>query len=932
MRSVHGMMMSALVIGPAPVAAQTPTSSATSGVEQEVIVTATRRASPLADVPIAVTAVTGRQMAESGASDIRQLNQLAPSLLVSSTSSEAGGGAARIRGIGTVGDNAGLESSVATFVDGVYRSRSGVALTELGPIDRVEVLRGPQGTLFGRNASAGLINIVTAAPSFTQQGYGEASVGNYAYRRIGAGLTGPLASDLAYRIDGIWTKRQGFIEDVISGRHLNNRDRWLARGKLLYRPRDGLSVLLAADYSRRNEECCVGPYLTARDVVSSTPGVAGGQPVYRPSSIATLLGSLTSVAGGGRGQVLDDTYARRVALTPGRSFRQDVRDWGGSAEVNAQIGAATLTSITAYRGNSFTKGQDADFGTLDLIVRPDDGSGFTRFRTFTQELRLQGKALGGRLDWLVGGYFASERLTYQDNLSYGQDFETFAAARIAGASASFAAFPQFGFGNLNGFARAFAAAQLAQSGAVPASARAQVADAVAAQVQNLTLNGTGERDRFRQRDRNAALFTHNILAITDRLSLTLGARYTDDRKRIAADYVSNSGCGTYAANIARLRALAAGAAANPAGAGGLNPAIGALSSAFANQVLANFTGLACVVNSTNGRFTARRHEGEWSGTAVLSYKPTASTLAYASYARGYKAGGFNLDAAPLFNTATLQAAPFASLGFAPERVDAWELGAKFHRGPITVSGALFYQRLRNFQLNTFNGLTFFVSNIQGCKDALGSTDSDGVAGNSTCAHTRSGVTSRGIELEASLRPLRAVTLTGGFTYADTRYRRDLAGSPDPLTGDNSLQPVLFLLPGSRLSNAPALSTTASASWTPALGSAMRGLLYADVRTTSRIDTGSDLYSEKRQSGFAVVNARIGLGRNDGRWQVEVWAQNLFDRNYKQTGFSEPLQGGGVGAIPGTVAAVRALGTSSTQLFGAFLGEPRTWGLTLRTRV
>ncbi|MEG3174354.1 Plug domain-containing protein, partial [Sphingomonas sp. ZB1N12] len=117
----------------------------------DIIVTATRRASPLSDVPIAVSAITQEALQNTGANDIRALNQLAPSLLVSSTGNESNA-SARIRGIGTVGDNPGLESSVATFIDGVYRSRTGVGLNELGEIERVEVLRGPQGTLFGRNA------------------------------------------------------------------------------------------------------------------------------------------------------------------------------------------------------------------------------------------------------------------------------------------------------------------------------------------------------------------------------------------------------------------------------------------------------------------------------------------------------------------------------------------------------------------------------------------------------------------------------------------------------------------------------------------------------------------------------------------------------------------------------------------------------------
>src|SRR6476661_6017983 len=177
------------------------------------LVTPQGRRQALQDVPLAVTAVTAEALQNSGANDIRQLNQVAPSLLVSSTGSEANG-SARIRGIGTVGDNPGLESSVAVFIDGVYRSRSGIGLNEMGELDRVEVLRGPQGTLFGRNASAGLINIISKKPSFTFSGYGEVTVGNYNLRRIALGLTGPLSDTLAFRIDGVGVKRDGFLEDT----------------------------------------------------------------------------------------------------------------------------------------------------------------------------------------------------------------------------------------------------------------------------------------------------------------------------------------------------------------------------------------------------------------------------------------------------------------------------------------------------------------------------------------------------------------------------------------------------------------------------------------------------------------------------------------------------------------------------------------------
>src|SRR3954471_16830020 len=204
----------------------------------DIVITAQGRAQILQDVPLAVSAVSAQSLQNSGATDIRQLNQLAPSLLVSSTGSEANG-SARIRGIGTVGDNPGLESSVAVFVDGVYRSRSGVGLNELGEIERVEVLRGPQGTLFGRNASAGLINIISKKPNLNDmEGFVEGSYGNYNQYRLAGGITGPLGSSgLGFRLDGVWTQRDGYLKVINAGggteNRVNDRNRYFVRGQVL---------------------------------------------------------------------------------------------------------------------------------------------------------------------------------------------------------------------------------------------------------------------------------------------------------------------------------------------------------------------------------------------------------------------------------------------------------------------------------------------------------------------------------------------------------------------------------------------------------------------------------------------------------------------------------------------------------------------------
>ncbi|TVV75812.1 TonB-dependent receptor [Sphingomonas solaris] len=882
----------------------------------DIIVTATRRNEALSDVPIAVSAVSGDTLTRSGATDIRALNQLSPSLLVSSTTSDAGGAVARIRGIGTVGDNPGLESSVALFIDGVYRSRTGVGLTELGAIDRIEVLRGPQGTLFGRNASAGLISVITAKPSYEEAGTAELSYGNYDYWRGQLGLTGAIVpGKIAYRLDGVYVKRDGFLKEGpysgSTGRRFNDRDRYIVRGQLLFEPTEALSFRLIGDYSRKNEECCAGVYLPTRDVSRN----ASGQLVTGPSSTAAVLRSLG-------GFINDRPYDRRASVSPGRSYRQDVEDYGLSGEVNYDLGGAALTSITAYRNNDYTRGQDADFSSVDLLYRPDDGRDFIRFRTFTQELRLQGEAFAGKLDWLVGGYYASEKLDVRSALSFGKDFDSYITRQVqlGGGGAQFP-----GFSNLRGFL----SAGLAQGG-LPTALIGQIAPLV----PNIaTYSNTGQDDRYRQRSRNFAFFTHNVIHVTDTLSLTLGARYTNERKTLNANFTSTVPAGNATAQlgnaIVALRTLAANA---PATAAGAALRAGATQAANGITALAPASALYGVLTGFNGTLPERRRkEDEWTGTAVLSWKPTPDLLTYASYSKGYKAGGFNLDRSVL----SLTAPDLNQLEFQSEKVDAYELGAKFNGRGFDLNVALFQQEFKNFQLNNFQGVNFIVENINGCTALAGGSGADSDTGNSGSAaeaaatasgactgKLKPGVRSRGIEVEAYIRPAPDFNVNIGFTRAETKYKKDLAGA-----FGRPLPTSLVNLPGARVSNSAVYTVTTGAGWTPALGTGgLRGLIYADMRYQSDINTGSDLFFEKRQDGFVTVNARVGLTGEDGAWALEFWGQNIFDTDYTQVAFNAPTQG-----LGDTISVARGLQTSTNRLYGAFLAEPRTYGVTVRTK-
>jgi outer membrane receptor protein involved in Fe transport len=872
-----------------------------------IVVTAQGRAQLLSDVPVAISAVGAETLQNSGANDIRQLNQVAPSLLVSSTGSEANG-SARIRGIGTVGDNPGLESSVPVFIDGVYRSRSGIGLNELGEIDRVEVQRGPQGTLGGRNSSAGLISIYSKKPEFTFGGSGELTYGNYDYWRAAASLTGPISDTLAARLDGVWVKRDGFYRDTTNNTDVNDRNRYFLRGQLLFEPTDALSVRLIADYTFRDEKCCAATYVdnSVNPYIGNLndPSVPLAPLQTDGNNIINVLRDL--------GQPLsafNQGYGREISVSPGRSFAGETKDYGFSGQIDYDFGGATLTSITAYREYRSSQAGDIDYGAVDILYRAPSDDAYRQFHTFTQELRLNGEAFDGKLDWLVGGFYANEKLTVRDNLRFGNQYGRFANCRIISGgglaglyspTSPLCVFPGVGPATIAG------------------ASGASGADIVAGFTALDGLNDLGSiDDRYYQNGKNWALFTHNIFHITDTIDFTFGVRYTNDKKKFRAEFNNdNTVCTTIQGLV--LDDLSS-------------------TNATARALAGALIGLGCQGNATaeldGVSINDQRSEDEWTGTAILSWKPTPDLLTYASFSRGYKAGGFNLDRSalkspilPFAATPGGAQALVGNLQFDPELVNAYEIGAKYSTGPFNLGVSAFRSDFSNFQLNTFNGSVFIVQTINGCGgDLTGGPDADTDTSLATGACATDdvswGVRTEGFELEASLVPSRDFRMTAGLTYAKTKYRSDLVGNKSGAP----LDPALRKLPGDNLSNAPELVATGSITWTPEIGSSgLTGLVYIDGRMTSDYNTGSDLFPQKEQDGYALFNARLGIRGPDEKWGIELWAQNLFNKQYAQVAFNSPFQAGTTSA-PFTDPQY----PGGRQIFSQFLAEPRTYGVTLR---
>ncbi|MET1112906.1 MAG: TonB-dependent receptor, partial [Allosphingosinicella sp.] len=598
-------------------------------------------------------------------------------------------------------------------------------------------------------------------------------------------------------------------------------------------------------------------------------------------------------------------------VSNGRSYEGVTDDKGISLEANYKFGNATLTSITGYRDYSSGQPGDIDYSTVDILYR--GGEGVVReFKTFSQELRLQGTAFNNKLDWLVGAYFADEDLTVTDNLRFGNQYGRFATCRIISGGGLAGFYSPTTPGCISPTGRAVISGALAPGVPSPFGPAGPLILAGFDRLEGINDRGSTQ-DIYSQNSRNYAFFTHNIFHITDNLALTMGLRYTNERKKFDALFGNdNTAC---AAQQAALTPLLANA--------GLAPVAGGL------------IGLSCQGNSTselNGvAINDRRSEDEFTGTGVLSFTPSDDLLLYASYSRGYKAGGFNLDRSALkspigtFAAAGGAQALVGNLQFDPEIDTAYEIGAKYSRGPLTLNVAIFRQQFDSFQLNTFNGTVFLVQTVNGCGTDLNGGDRDLSAATGACPidDVTYGVKSQGIEIESSLRPRRDLTIGLGLTYAETKYRNQLVGNDLGVP----LDPALRKLPGDNLSNAPEVVTTGSIAWTPRIGgSGMTGLFYVDARVTGDYNTGSDLFPQKEEEGYTVVNARMGIRGPEERWSLEIWAQNLFKTEYAQVAFNSPFQAG-------TTAApfVDPQFPGGRQIFSAFLAEPRTYGITGRFR-
>jgi iron complex outermembrane receptor protein len=343
---------------------------------EEIIVTATKRSQNLQDVALAVTALSGESLAASRISRSEDLVNLSPSLTFQSGGSD-NGSSYNIRGIGTQSFSSGVEPSIAAVVDGVILGRSGMAFTELLDVKRVEILRGPQGMLFGKNASGGVVHIVSNDPSdiFEASIGGKHMVSGTDEYSVNAMVSVPLTDNLGIRAAGYTTDRDGHIENIASGRDVNGRKSEGGRVKLNWQASDNLSLKWTSDYSEKSGECCQP------------------QPRSATPTEAYFLGDVVASEDNKSINVSADLY-------------NSTRSWGHSAELNWDLGGYSLTSISAYRDYQSSANQDVD-GTATTLL--DINAGQSNQTQTTQEIRLASPQ-DQKLTYVVGAYYFDQSM------------------------------------------------------------------------------------------------------------------------------------------------------------------------------------------------------------------------------------------------------------------------------------------------------------------------------------------------------------------------------------------------------------------------------------------------------------------------------------------------------------------------------------------
>ncbi len=822
--------------------------------DEVIVVTATKREQTLQETPISVSVTSGETLEQAQIRDVLDLQTVAPSLRVSQLQTSSAS-TFIIRGFGNGDNNFGVEPSVGVFIDGVFRSRSAAALSDLPNVQRIEVLNGPQSTLFGKNASAGVISVITREPQFQFGGSVEAVYGNFNTVVLKGDVTGPISESIAFSLDGSYQRRDGYADIVNLDEEQNDRNRWAARAQLLIEPTPDIKIRAIADYSRIDEVCCQVTTVVAGPTAAGIAAV-GGQLDTNPFSYDAFLNFVPT---------------------------NEVDNYGGSIQVDWDAGPVAITSITSYRelDNFFLS--DIDYTSADIATETRD----QQVETFTQEFRITSD-FDGPINFLLGGYYFDESITQNSAIQNGSQIRNFfeilagedPVAVLTGQPTLF-----------NGLEATFNFPQ-----------------------ESIFNTPLLTSENFSMENTAWSIFGTVDFEPVDGLVFTAGFNYTDDKKDFAlsqqsfdplaqVNFVDAFITGATMGAVTTRDQFQALPAAQQAAllAVATTPCSAAAPPPNCNQLLplAGFQFQPPFLTIPNAVEDGRTNDDKFTYLLRAAYQVSDEVNIYASYATGFKASSVNLsrDSRPA-NTDFVEgpgnstfAAPDSAIinaGLAlpnlrsgsrfagPEEAEVYELGVKAQWPGFGFNLAIFDQTIQGFQSFAFTGTGFALRN----------------AGQQSV---------QGFEFDATVNPVDGLVFTFATTYLDAIY--------DSFTGS-----VVGDLTGERPGGIPEWTIATSLTYTHEFGaSGNRLITRVDYNHESNTDINNGLPTFNTALGnnqifrreVNLVNASMTLALDNGI-EIGAYARNLLNDQYIMTVFDGVAQAGTVSGYPSAPRTYGAL--------------------------
>jgi iron complex outermembrane recepter protein len=832
--------MAALLL-PMPAAAQAAPAADDTGIT-DIVVTAQRREENLQDVPISVSAFTAEQIAEKGLNDISRLEGLVPGFTFGRSGVDA---RPAIRGVRTESVDVNADTTIGMFIDGIYQSRASQATLGFIDLERVEVQRGPQGTLYGRNTFGGNISLVTARPDFSEYyGGADLTIGDNSQVRVTGYLNAPLNEVVALRFAGGYEKSNGYVKNVNpTGGNLFDDDNRYVRASLLLKPSENLTALVKFDYARRGGN---GGSAFGYKLVGSYFDVPSNQQLFNATPI------ILNTRAGNRDGIVDaplptdqgiPLFAAGNPYLINNDYRGslDLRNTGLSSNIAYDFGAVTLKSITGYSDFKTTRTQDTDFSSSRIGADYQ----FTSAKTLSQEVQLVSNGKGP-LEYVVGAYYFKDKLN-----------GTFINEQFV---------------------------QLVPGDTRPPAVR----------------QAGGFYQEFRAKTESLAAYAQASYAITDKLKLTGGIRYTRDKKDF--QFANANEVLPFVAGAPLATAITLQTRNIPAASFGVQGAptncTYVNTSTVPQPIPASTTpppqpGFRCLPADTT-RFvgatfnTATFKKTTW--RVGLDYQIADDSLLYASASTGFSSGGFN---------GSQTAAALGRSTFAPQTVTAFEIGSKnrFADNSVQLNLSAFYNRYSSLQEQR---------QIPVGATTLSIIENSGKA------------RSYGAELEAIWKPVEALTLNASVAYLNARYTRyDQVAAPfgtsilvpdatvlantivngallapagrrrvyavgyncSPIVGTGSLTTAPTIgcdLKGNRIAHSPEYAGSVSAQYDIDLGSAGKLSPYVQVNFSGAFFGQAINSILDRQAAFAKVDLRLTWEYSD-KLSIQGFVTNVTNK-------------------------------------------------------